>query len=135
MVLPLDLVVPFDAELFLVVVLLLDVRVADEERVLLLLFTLERFVVLLFDERVFALDVRVFVPLLIVERVAELLLVERVVLEFTLLLFVARDVLLTVERVLLVVAAGRVAVDRVLLELTAERVLALELQALEVHLP
>jgi hypothetical protein len=126
-VLPLDLVVPFDAELFLVVVLLLDVRVADEERVLLLLFTLERFVVLLFDERVFALDVRVFVPLLIVERVAELLLVERVVLEFTLLLFVARDVLLTVERVLLVVAAGRVAVDRVLLELTAERVLALEL--------
>lgn len=124
---PLDLVVPFDAELFLVVVLLLDVRVADEERVLLLLFTLERFVVLLFDERVFALDVRVFVPLLIVERVAELLLVERVVLEFTLLLFVARDVLLTVERVLLVVAAGRVAVDRVLLELTAERVLALEL--------
>lgn len=127
MVLPLDLVVPFDAELFLVVVLLLDVRVADEERVLLLLFTLERFVVLLFDERVFALDVRVFVPLLIVERVAELLLVERVVLEFTLLLFVARDVLLTVERVLLVVAAGRVAVDRVLLELTAERVLALEL--------
>jgi hypothetical protein len=126
-VLPLDLVVPFDAELFLVVVLLLDVRVADEERVLLLLFTLERFVVLLFDERVFALDVRVFVPLLIVERVAELLLVERVVLEFTLLLFVARDVLLTVERVLLVVAVGRVAVDRVLLELTAERVLALEL--------
>lgn len=124
---PLDLVVPFDAELFLVVVLLLDVRVADEERVLLLLFTLERFVVLLFDERVFALDVRVFVPLLIVERVAELLVVERVVLEFTLLLFVARDVLLTVERVLLVVAAGRVAVDRVLLELTAERVLALEL--------
>lgn len=124
---PLDLVVPFDAELFLVVVLLLDVRVADEERVLLLLFTLERFVVLLFDERVFALDVRVFVPLLIVERVTELLLVERVVLEFTLLLFVARDVLLTVERVLLVVAAGRVAVDRVLLELTAERVLALEL--------
>lgn len=127
MVLPLDLVVPFDAELFLVVVLLLDVRVADEERVLLLLFTLERFVVLLFDERVFALDVRVFVPLLIVERVAELLLVERVVLEFTLLLFVARDVLLTVERVLLVVAAGRVAVERVLFELTAERVLALEL--------
>ena len=127
MVLPLDLVVPFDAELFLVVVLLLDVRVADEERVLLLLFTLERFVVLLFDERVFALDVRVFVPLLIVERVAELLLVERVVFEFTLLLFVARDVLLTVERVLLVVAAGRVAVDRVLFELTAERVLALEL--------
>ena len=124
---PLDLVVPFDAELFLVVVLLLDVRVADEERVLLLLFTLERFVVLLFDERVFALDVRVFVPLLIVERVAELLLVERVVFEFTLLLFVARDVLLTVERVLLVVAAGRVAVDRVLFELTAERVLALEL--------
>ena len=124
---PLDLVVPFDAELFLVVVLLLDVRVADEERVLLLLFTLERFVVLLFDERVFALDVRVFVPLLIVERVAELLLVERVVLEFTLLLFVARDVLLTVERVLLVVAAGRVAVERVLFELTAERVLALEL--------
>ena len=37
------------------------------------------------------------------------------------------DLLLTVERVLLVVAAGRVAVDRVLFELTAERVLALEL--------